>query len=92
MSGRKMGKRRPRFVSPWLTTQSSPSPCFGSSGGIQRGRLVETCSIITTTPNALCADVHDRMPVILHDEAYDLWLDPGFHKEGLAEQVGRIHR
>jgi putative SOS response-associated peptidase YedK len=25
------------------------------------GRLVETCSIITTKPNALCADVHDRM-------------------------------
>ncbi len=44
------------------------------------GQLVETCSIITTTPNALCADVHDRMPVILPDEAYELWLDPGFQK------------
>lgn len=42
------------------------------------GRMVETCSIITTTPNSLLADVHDRMPVILPDEAYDLWLDPGF--------------
>ncbi len=27
-----------------------------------------------------CADVHDRMPVILPDDAYDLWLDPGFQK------------
>jgi putative SOS response-associated peptidase YedK len=44
------------------------------------GQLVETCSIITTTPNALCADVHDRMPVILPDCWYDLWLDPGFQK------------
>jgi putative SOS response-associated peptidase YedK len=44
------------------------------------GKIVETCSIITTTPNALCQDVHDRMPVILHPEDYDLWLDPGFHK------------
>jgi putative SOS response-associated peptidase YedK len=44
------------------------------------GQLVETCSIITTTPNALLQDVHDRMPVILPDEAYDLWLDPGFQK------------
>jgi putative SOS response-associated peptidase YedK len=44
------------------------------------GRLVETCSIITTTPNTLCAVVHDRMPAILPDEAYDLWLDPGFQK------------
>jgi putative SOS response-associated peptidase YedK len=45
-----------------------------------KGQLVETCSIITTTPNSLCADVHDRMPVILPDDAYDLWLDPGFQK------------
>jgi putative SOS response-associated peptidase YedK len=26
------------------------------------------------------ADVHDRMPVILPDDVYDLWLDPGFQK------------
>ncbi len=44
------------------------------------GQLVETCSIITTTPNALCADVHDRMPVILFEDTYDLWLDPGNQK------------
>jgi putative SOS response-associated peptidase YedK len=44
------------------------------------GQLVETCSIITTTPNALCADVHDRMPVILPDDIYALWLDPGLQK------------
>ncbi len=25
-------------------------------------------------------DVDDRMPVILPDEAYDLWLDPGVQK------------
>jgi putative SOS response-associated peptidase YedK len=44
------------------------------------GQLVETWSIITTTPNVLCADVHGRMPVILPDYDYDLWLDPGFQK------------
>ena len=44
------------------------------------GQAVETCTIITTTPNSLCADIHDRMPVILPDDAYDLWLDPGFQK------------
>jgi putative SOS response-associated peptidase YedK len=46
------------------------------------GQLVETCSIITTTPNSLLQDVHDRMPVILPDDVYDLWLDPGFQKDG----------
>jgi putative SOS response-associated peptidase YedK len=44
------------------------------------GNVIETCSIMTTTPNALFADVHDRMPVILPDDVYDLWLDPGFQK------------
>ena len=42
------------------------------------GKPVETCSIMTTAPNALTEDVHDRMPVILSPENYELWLDPGF--------------
>jgi putative SOS response-associated peptidase YedK len=41
------------------------------------GEFLETCTILTTTPNSLVADVHDRMPVILKPEDYDLWLDPG---------------
>ncbi len=43
-----------------------------------QGELVESCTILTTGPNALMRDVHDRMPVILAPDAYDLWLDPGF--------------
>jgi putative SOS response-associated peptidase YedK len=41
------------------------------------GQWVRTCSILTTTPNTLAAGVHDRMPVILHPDSYELWLDPG---------------
>jgi putative SOS response-associated peptidase YedK len=41
------------------------------------GNAVETCSILTTTPNAVTSIVHDRMPVILDSGSYDLWLDPG---------------
>ena len=40
------------------------------------GRWVKTCSILTTTPNALTSPVHDRMPVILRPDSYDMWLDP----------------
>jgi len=40
------------------------------------GQWVRTCSILTTAPNAVTATVHDRMPVILGRESYDLWLDP----------------
>jgi putative SOS response-associated peptidase YedK len=35
-----------------------------------------TFTIVTTTPNALMAELHDRMPVVLPPEAWDTWLDP----------------
>ena len=41
------------------------------------GQWLKTCTILTTTPNAVTSTVHDRMPVILDRESYDLWLDPG---------------
>ena len=41
------------------------------------GTWIKTCTIITTTPNAVTSAVHDRMPVILDSADYDVWLDPG---------------
>jgi putative SOS response-associated peptidase YedK len=41
------------------------------------GQWIKSCSILTTTPNAVTSAVHDRMPVILDPSNYDLWLDPG---------------
>jgi len=41
------------------------------------GQWVKTCSILTTTPNAVTSAIHDRMPVILSPDDYDVWLDPG---------------
>ncbi len=38
---------------------------------------IKSCSILTTTPNAVTTAIHDRMPVILDPSNYDLWLDPG---------------
>lgn len=40
------------------------------------GNPLLSCTIITTTPNELMAPIHDRMPVILSQEAEALWLDP----------------
>lgn len=34
-----------------------------------------TCALVTTAANALVAEVHDRMPVILPPDAYEGWLD-----------------
>jgi putative SOS response-associated peptidase YedK len=45
-----------------------------------QGQIVESCTILTTKPNELLREIHDRMPVILPRQHYDLWLDPGFHQ------------
>ncbi len=37
---------------------------------------IESCTIVTTAPNELMTQIHNRMPVILHPNAYDEWLDP----------------
>ncbi len=41
------------------------------------GQTIESCAILTTTPNERLASIHDRMPVILPPVAYEPWLDPG---------------
>ena len=41
------------------------------------GQRIKSCSILTTMPNAVTSQVHDRMPVILNRDDYELWLDPG---------------
>jgi putative SOS response-associated peptidase YedK len=49
-------------------------------------RLV-TCTIITTEPNKLAAQVHDRMPLLLPPEAWDRWLAPEPLNEDEARRI-----
>jgi putative SOS response-associated peptidase YedK len=59
-----MKDRKPfAFAGLWETWKKGDAP-------------LHTCTIITTTPNAVTEDVHDRMPVILKRADYDRWLDP----------------
>ena len=51
------------------------------------GNWAKTCSILTTTANALTSAVHDRMPVILPLDAYDLWLDPGLNDVQVVSEL-----
>jgi putative SOS response-associated peptidase YedK len=37
---------------------------------------VRSFAIITTTPNELCAELHNRMPVVLKPETWSAWLGP----------------
>jgi putative SOS response-associated peptidase YedK len=51
------------------------------------GNWVKTCSILTTIPNAVTSAVHDRMPVIIDPDSYDLWLDPGMSDVSAATDL-----
>ncbi len=39
------------------------------------GEELETAAIVTTRANQILTPIHDRMPVIVPPEAFDLWLD-----------------
>jgi putative SOS response-associated peptidase YedK len=85
----------------WKRIGTSKQPfCFEVNGGElfafaglwdgwknPEAQWVKTCSILTTTPNAVTATVHDRMPVILQQDNYDLWLDPGMNDAQVVSEL-----
>jgi putative SOS response-associated peptidase YedK len=40
------------------------------------GRSIYSCAVITTGPNELMKNIHDRMPCILKQSDEKIWLDP----------------
>lgn len=65
---------------PVLIKMDSGEP-FGFAGlwetwSSPQGTQVNSCTIITTEPNDLVREIHNRMPVILEKDAHQLWLDP----------------
>ena len=51
------------------------------------GSVLPSCTLITTQPNELMVEIHDRMPVIVRPEDYQRWLDP---KECDADEFADI--
>jgi putative SOS response-associated peptidase YedK len=54
---------------------------FGMAGLFDKwispdGKIVTTCTIITTEANEIMKPIHHRMPVIIEPENYDIWLNP----------------
>lgn len=40
------------------------------------GKIIRSCTIITTTPNQLISTIHNRMPVIIQKGYRSFWLEP----------------
>ncbi|NEQ29033.1 MAG: SOS response-associated peptidase, partial [Microcoleus sp. SIO2G3] len=49
------------------------------------GTEINSCTIVTTSANELMESIHDRMPVILHPQDRDRWLDPDASSSDLQE-------
>ena len=67
---------------------------FGFAGLWERwegegGEVINSCAILTTQANEVLRPVHDRMPVILHPDDYELWLGGSARELGLVKEVLR---
>ncbi len=49
--------------------------------------MIQSCTILTTEANEVLKPVHDRMPVILHPDTYDLWLHVDARKQELIKEL-----
>lgn len=73
-------QRSPQGKQPYYFQLDNQQP-FGFAGLWEHwengaGDVIESCTILTTEANDLLRPVHDRMPVILQRQDYELWLDP----------------
>src|SRR6266702_1239184 len=53
------------------------------------GLEVETCCILTTVANEIMKPIHDRMPVILQPDNYNLWLNRNMHD---PHELNRLYK
>ncbi len=56
-----------------------------------QGAAIDSCTILTATPNDLLRPLHHRMAVILGPEDYDLWLDPAIQEVGRLQPLLRVY-
>jgi putative SOS response-associated peptidase YedK len=53
------------------------------------GEKISSCTILTTNANELLQTIHERMPVILDPQDYNLWLDPQVQKPEILQPLLR---
>jgi putative SOS response-associated peptidase YedK len=67
-------RKRPYFIRPRTGGPIAFAGLWETWMG-PNGEEVDTACIVTTRANRTLASIHDRMPVVVAPEAFDLWLD-----------------
>jgi putative SOS response-associated peptidase YedK len=67
-------RKRPFFIHAKMGTPLAFAGLWETWTG-PNGEELETAAIVTTRANGTLAPIHDRMPVIVPPEAFDLWLN-----------------
>lgn len=78
---------------PFFFQMRDESP-FGFAGLWERwegdgDQVINSCTILTTEANEVLRPVHDRMPVILHPDDYELWLGAEEREQTLLRELLR---
>jgi putative SOS response-associated peptidase YedK len=81
-------RREGKVKQPYYMQRLDRRP-FAFGGLYENSRLEpakpENCAIITTVANSLIEPLHQRMPLIVPEELYRLWLDPAAPLERLRQ-------
>lgn len=66
---------------------------FGMAGLWSGGAVTvgdgDACAILTTEASSIVRPIHDRMPMILHEPDFGVWLDPDWKSEDRAQALCR---
>jgi putative SOS response-associated peptidase YedK len=84
------GKKQPMLVR--VKGEGGGGATFALAGLWDRWRPpesgpIDTCTVLTTEPNEIVKNIHDRMPVIVPREKWGEWLDPGTDVERAREAL-----
>lgn len=85
---RKQGKQK----QPYYISQANEKPftlagLWESWTNPAHDQVIESCTILTTSANAMMAPLHDRMPVFLDSDHHEIWLDAEFQDVNHLESI-----
>lgn len=80
------GNRQPYYISPKKGNLLSFAGLYDEWQG-SNNELIRTFCIITTSPNAEMAKIHNRMPAILSSDVLDLWLSDKELEQDLINDI-----